>query len=165
MRLDRLSDHSPPDSPIHSGQSHPSPSEPSHDSSRQASPPLTEFLLKSPKSPSIGLSSLPSKNTPEKKPPLACLFCRGRKIACGAPLPGSIKKTCKSVRPFFLHVAEKLSNVFSFYSQCRKRGLQCYYPTESRRGMRKKKPVDNNQDVDTDSTTKFKRKKKLNVNS
>ena len=41
------------------------------------------------------LSPLPSKRTAEKKPPLACLFCRGRKIACGPPLPGSKDKTCK----------------------------------------------------------------------
>ena len=31
----------------------------------------------------------------DKKPALTCLFCRGRKIACGAPLPGSKDKTCK----------------------------------------------------------------------
>jgi len=42
------------------------------------------------------LSPLPTnKRQAEKKPPLACLFCRGRKIACGAPLPGSLDKTCK----------------------------------------------------------------------
>ncbi len=42
------------------------------------------------------LSPLPTnKHQVEKKPPLACLFCRGRKIACGAPLPGSLDKTCK----------------------------------------------------------------------
>jgi len=86
-------------------------------SSSQTTP--TEFLLNCAKSPSIGLSSLPSSSSPEKKPRLACLFCRGRKIACGPPLPGSIRKTC---------------------NQCRKRSLQCQYPLESRRGMRKKKP-------------------------
>jgi hypothetical protein len=31
----------------------------------------------------------------DKKPALACLFCRGRKIACGPPVPGSKDKTCK----------------------------------------------------------------------
>ncbi|KAG6331328.1 hypothetical protein ID866_7762 [Astraeus odoratus] len=31
----------------------------------------------------------------DKKPALACLFCRGRKIACGPPMPGSKDKTCK----------------------------------------------------------------------
>ena len=41
------------------------------------------------------LSPLPSKRTAEKKPALACLFCRGRKIACGPPLPESKDKTCK----------------------------------------------------------------------
>ncbi|KAF8877622.1 hypothetical protein BD779DRAFT_1448421, partial [Infundibulicybe gibba] len=54
-----------------------------------------------------------------KKPPkLACLFCRGRKIACGPPRLGS--KTC---------------------NQCQRRSLMCEYPLESRRGMRKKIPL------------------------
>jgi hypothetical protein len=95
MRLDRLSEDSQPDSPKAEDQSYRSVSSTSDATPRQTTPPPTEFLLNSAKSPSIGLSSLPSKNLPEKKPPLACLFCRGRKIACGPPLPG--KKTCKSV--------------------------------------------------------------------
>ena len=37
----------------------------------------------------------------DRKPTLACLFCRGRKIACGQPLPGSVDKTCKQVVFFF----------------------------------------------------------------
>ncbi|KAF8238547.1 hypothetical protein L208DRAFT_269084 [Tricholoma matsutake] len=63
------------------------------------------------------------KPTPPKpaqpKPPLACLFCRTRKIACGAPLAGSEKKTC---------------------SQCEKRGLHCSFPLESYRGVRNRQP-------------------------
>ncbi|KAJ7364389.1 hypothetical protein DFH08DRAFT_272790 [Mycena albidolilacea] len=51
-----------------------------------------------------------------RKPGLPCLFCRGRKIAC-TPLTGW---SC---------------------SQCLRRGLECEYPAESRRGMRKKKKV------------------------
>ena len=31
----------------------------------------------------------------QPKPPLACLFCRGRKIACGAPPAGSEKLSCE----------------------------------------------------------------------
>ncbi|KJA18368.1 hypothetical protein HYPSUDRAFT_205477 [Hypholoma sublateritium FD-334 SS-4] len=31
----------------------------------------------------------------DKKPLVACLFCRGRRIACGLPLPGDPGKTCK----------------------------------------------------------------------
>ncbi|CAK5265819.1 unnamed protein product [Mycena citricolor] len=57
----------------------------------------------------------------QKKPPLACLFCRGRKIACGPsmPVPGKPDKfAC---------------------NQCQRRALECTYPLESRRGMRKKK--------------------------
>jgi hypothetical protein len=102
MRLDQLSDPSYLDSP----PSHPSPSEPSRIPSPASTPPPTEFLLQSAQSPSIGLSSLPSTgmSSPMKKPILACFFCRGRKIQCGAPLPGSIQKTCKSVSLFFLFI-------------------------------------------------------------
>ncbi|KAF4567226.1 hypothetical protein EYR40_006224 [Pleurotus pulmonarius] len=64
------------------------------------------------------LSPLSDEKPLEKKPPLACLFCRGRKIACGPPLPGSKDRTC---------------------NQCQRRSLKCEYPLESRRGMRKKK--------------------------
>lgn len=40
--------------------------------------------------------SKPSKTKPaQPRPPLACLFCRGRKIACGAPPAESEKKTCQ----------------------------------------------------------------------
>ncbi|KAJ8083834.1 hypothetical protein PM082_002600 [Marasmius tenuissimus] len=49
---------------------------------------------------------------------LACFFCRGRKIACGPHDPTSSDRTC---------------------GQCHRRSLKCEYPTESRRGMRKKK--------------------------
>ncbi|EIW83497.1 hypothetical protein CONPUDRAFT_164428 [Coniophora puteana RWD-64-598 SS2] len=70
-------------------------------------------------SPKVRLSPNPSaRKLAEKKPALACLFCRGRKIACGPPLPGSNDKTC---------------------NQCARRHLKCEYPVESRRGMRKRK--------------------------
>ncbi|KAL0956944.1 hypothetical protein HGRIS_003046 [Hohenbuehelia grisea] len=65
-----------------------------------------------------GLTPPPSPSKQDKKPRLACLFCRGRKIACGPPMPGSKDRTC---------------------NQCQRRSLKCEYPTESRRGMRKKK--------------------------
>ncbi|KAF8200851.1 hypothetical protein BJ912DRAFT_1054320 [Pholiota molesta] len=83
------------------------------------------------------LSPLPSKRILEKKPPLACLFCRGRKIACGPPLPGSTDKTC---------------------NQCQRRSLTCEYPAESRRGMRKKKTAsdsDATQGADTVDSKDF----------
>nr|GAT51907.1 predicted protein [Mycena chlorophos] len=50
----------------------------------------------------------------DRKPPLACLFCRGRKIACGPPIPS--QDAC---------------------NQCQRRGLTCKYPIENRRGMRR----------------------------
>ncbi|KAG8760828.1 hypothetical protein FRC11_014887 [Ceratobasidium sp. 423] len=58
------------------------------------------------------------KETPSKKPALACLFCRKRKIACGPPPPDSVDRTC---------------------NQCLRRKQPCEYPTESRRGIRKTK--------------------------
>ncbi|TFK62881.1 hypothetical protein BDN72DRAFT_741033, partial [Pluteus cervinus] len=58
-----------------------------------------------------------AKPTQDKKPLLACLFCRGRKIACGPPMLGSKDKTC---------------------NQCERRSLTCQHPPESRRGKRKK---------------------------
>ncbi|KAK7046189.1 hypothetical protein R3P38DRAFT_3257662 [Favolaschia claudopus] len=44
---------------------------------------------------------------------LACYFCRGRKIACARPPPYSKNQTC---------------------NQCSRRGRECVYPPESRRG-------------------------------
>ncbi|KAJ7285278.1 hypothetical protein C8J57DRAFT_1291060, partial [Mycena rebaudengoi] len=57
-----------------------------------------------------------------KKPPRACLFCRGRKIACGPPVGGSIESVGSC-------------------NQCQRRAIKCEYSAESRRGMRKKKGV------------------------
>jgi hypothetical protein len=160
VHVDRLSDRSDLHSPKLSHQSHRCPSEASPVTRLTPYPlmaPPTEFLLNSAPSPSIGLSSLPPQNTPEKKPPLACLFCRGRKIACGAPLPGS--KTCKSVASLILFFSHcKLMKIF--FSQCQKRGYMCNYPAESRRGMRKKKPPCDDKEGDAEVVSKSKRKKK-----
>ncbi|KAL0572773.1 hypothetical protein V5O48_009186 [Marasmius crinis-equi] len=44
------------------------------------------------------ISPLPSHRRPvekKKAQTLACNFCRGRKIACGPPVPGTVEKTCK----------------------------------------------------------------------
>lgn len=45
--------------------------------------------------PNTGVMS--GKRNPDKKPALACVFCRGRKIACGPPLKDGDGKTCKYV--------------------------------------------------------------------
>jgi len=145
MRLDRLGDDSPMDSLKHDNDDDDDDrvcggstrSSTSFQGTSTTTP--TEFLLNSAKSPSIGLSSLPSNSAPEKKPPLACLFCRGRKIACGPPLPGSIRRTC---------------------NQCRKRSLQCHYPSESRRGMRKKKPPNDSNTTTAGAVAKKTKKTK-----
>ncbi|KAI0733335.1 hypothetical protein C8Q72DRAFT_747527, partial [Fomitopsis betulina] len=55
----------------------------------------------------------------KKKPIMACLFCRERKIACGPPDPTSPEQRC---------------------NQCARRDLLCEYPKESRRGMHKRFP-------------------------
>ncbi|KAJ7635749.1 hypothetical protein DFH06DRAFT_1003237, partial [Mycena polygramma] len=55
------------------------------------------------------------KDGRSKRQALACLFCRERKIACG--------------RPSGNHDPDQTCN------QCIRRGRQCVYPTESRRGQ------------------------------
>ena len=62
--------------------------------SRRWSPRLKSM---SPKRPALRSSpALASKKLAlDKKQTLACLFCRGRKIACGPPLLGSPDRTCK----------------------------------------------------------------------
>ncbi|EPS96933.1 hypothetical protein FOMPIDRAFT_1089631, partial [Fomitopsis schrenkii] len=57
------------------------------------------------------------KEPVKKKPIMACLFCRERKIACGPPDPASPEQRC---------------------NQCARRSLPCEYPKESRRGMHKR---------------------------
>lgn len=78
------------------------------------------------KSPLASSGNKSAKKNGDKKPPLACLFCRGRKIACGSPVPGGDDHTC---------------------NQCHRRGLKCEYPAESRRGMRRKRSA---SDLDGD---------------
>ncbi|PSS37376.1 hypothetical protein PHLCEN_2v778 [Hermanssonia centrifuga] len=56
---------------------------------------------------------------PKKKPIMACLFCRDRKISCGPPLLGQEDQRCK---------------------QCIRRNQQCEWPKESRRGQHKRTP-------------------------
>ncbi|KAJ3928314.1 MAG: hypothetical protein NXY57DRAFT_1021757 [Lentinula lateritia] len=65
-------------------------------------------------------ASSSSSQNEKKSLALACFFCRGRKIACGPQDPNSADRTC---------------------NQCHRRSLKCEYPTESRRGMRKRKSV------------------------
>ncbi|KAJ7480854.1 hypothetical protein FB451DRAFT_1238609 [Mycena latifolia] len=54
------------------------------------------------------------KDGRSKRQALACFFCRKRKIACGGPPKGSADQTC---------------------NQCARRGVDCEYPTESKRGQ------------------------------
>ncbi|KAF8263099.1 hypothetical protein EI94DRAFT_1741860 [Lactarius quietus] len=66
-----------------------------------------------------GVLKLPStKRSARRKPAIACLFCRERKIACGAPPVGSADPTC---------------------NQCARRSRKCEYPTMSRRGLHKRR--------------------------
>lgn len=105
---------------IHTSQQHfhsPNETQSRHHAGRTASP-----YQRSP-SPRGGLRISPQphpKRSMDKKPALACLFCRGRKIACGPPVPGSKDRTC---------------------NQCARRHLKCEYPLESRRGMRKRRSL------------------------
>jgi hypothetical protein len=63
---------------------------------RQQHSPSPQVTLRSPSRTSMRITPLPgTKRQLERKPPLACFFCRTRKIACGAPAPGSTDRTCK----------------------------------------------------------------------
>jgi hypothetical protein len=97
-----------------------------------------------------------SKRNPDKKPALACVFCRGRKIACGPPLKDGDGKSCKYVP--HLNSSNTYVNVYfvNLCSQCQRRSLRCEYPTESRRGMRKK-PVIGSTTSSASNSTKAKR--------
>ena len=46
-----------------------------------------------------GELKLPTTKRARRKPAIACLFCRERKIACQAPPVGSADTTCKYVVP------------------------------------------------------------------
>lgn len=76
---------------------------------------------------------------PKKKPLMACLFCRERKIACGHPSPDDKDRRCKYVTltPKLYHDA--LILCFG-HSQCRRRDLICEFPKECRRGQHKRTP-------------------------
>ncbi|KAH9171242.1 hypothetical protein EDB89DRAFT_1907107 [Lactarius sanguifluus] len=66
-----------------------------------------------------GVLKLPlTKRSARRKPAIACLFCRERKIACGAPPMGSADPTC---------------------NQCARRSLKCEFPLMSRRGLHKRR--------------------------
>jgi hypothetical protein len=86
-------------------------------SSSQAPAPASS-LAPNPKA-GQGVLKLPStKRSARRKPAIACLFCRERKIACGAPPVGSADPTC---------------------NQCARRSRKCEYPTMSRRGLHKRR--------------------------
>lgn len=76
---------SPPStaSPVH--QAHPSMSSPNQTRTNSAN---------------ANTTTMGNKRNPDKKPALACVFCRGRKIACGPPLKDGDGKTCKYVSRF-----------------------------------------------------------------
>ncbi|KAF9017133.1 hypothetical protein BDZ89DRAFT_961354 [Hymenopellis radicata] len=61
----------------------------------------------------VGLPKLVPTLSPFKK--LACVFCRGRKIACGPPDPEGPDNAC---------------------NQCQRRSRTCEFVSEKRRGAR-----------------------------
>jgi len=87
----------------------------SADTYRVPGPTLTQAQSQSVFRFSPGSRIIP-KQPHERKPVLACLFCRKRKIACGPAHPDADDRTC---------------------NQCSRRNLECTFPKESRRGFRK----------------------------
>ena len=77
---------------------------------------------------------------PKKKPAMACLFCRERKICCGPPAPDSTDPRCKCVAPSRLTDRAILIFVAHSCRQCIKREQECVFPTECRRGQHKRTP-------------------------
>ncbi len=90
---------------LEAARAYPSPSD-SHveDHTFVASAVSTKHAPSAPSSPSVPANDAgPPKLVPtrsprrlgNRKPVLACLFCRGRKIACGPPVPGGPDNACK----------------------------------------------------------------------
>lgn len=52
----------------------------------------------------VFLVSISGKRSPDKKPALACVFCRGRKIACGPPTKDGDGRSCKCVHIYCLFI-------------------------------------------------------------
>ncbi|KAF8070163.1 hypothetical protein FPV67DRAFT_1668042 [Lyophyllum atratum] len=75
---------------------HPNPSYNYYPVHNPQPPPAGWPTVRAPSPRGIRLSPLPPSRRPHsKKPPLACIFCRGRKIACGPPDSGSSDRSCK----------------------------------------------------------------------
>ncbi|KAH8996519.1 hypothetical protein EDB86DRAFT_2919099 [Lactarius hatsudake] len=95
---------------------------PHSSNSESSSPAETPVRLPGPRRPSsahtpgVGRRAPKTRRTPRAVQPLACFFCRGRKIACGPPVNlGTGDRTCEP---------------------CARRRLVCEYPAESYRGRR-----------------------------
>ncbi|KAI0058118.1 hypothetical protein BV25DRAFT_1830482 [Artomyces pyxidatus] len=84
--------------------------QPLHRTIKWADPPTLE------REPSPPPSPVKKRRVYKPIQPIACFFCRTRKIACGPPPGGGEDKTC---------------------AQCLRRGYTCEYPTESHRGCRR----------------------------
>ncbi|KAH9022574.1 hypothetical protein EDB85DRAFT_371530 [Lactarius pseudohatsudake] len=110
-----------------------SPSKPQTEPPARSQSAETPVRLPGPRRPSSALAPVPTdptntgldgvdrrapktRRTPRSVQPLACFFCRGRKIACGPPVNlGTGDRTCEP---------------------CARRRLVCEYPAESYRGRR-----------------------------
>ncbi|KAJ6531423.1 hypothetical protein DFH09DRAFT_1093277 [Mycena vulgaris] len=66
-----------------------------------------------------------------KKQTLACFFCRARKIACAPrPVDGTEERSCEYVLDF-----SQIEARLTKSRQCERRGFDCKYPKESKRGQ------------------------------
>jgi hypothetical protein len=72
-----------------------------------------------------------------ENPRLACFFCRGRKIACG---PAERSTSGGSCRYVLCHSSASSLTMLSIpISQCVRRSLKCEYPTNLKRGHRRRR--------------------------
>ena len=116
--------------PTHAPSSHPSPH-----AGENIMPGQSSFMLD---------NAVPEP--PKKKPIMACLFCRERKIACGPPPADQEDQTCKCVL-FPPH--ERGHDNMCDLRQCLRRELVCEWPTESKRGQHKRHPRVKPEDPET----------------
>ncbi|KAF5328957.1 hypothetical protein D9611_013459 [Ephemerocybe angulata] len=95
---------------------HSSAKSPALDRSKKSKRRSSVLVAKPPATPKPPSKALETNLNPKPAPKKACIFCRERKIACGAPPPNAPNQTC---------------------NQCFKRKVVCSYPKGPKKGVRR----------------------------